>query len=390
MAIKYIDQLDLKGKTVIIRVDYNVPLDKDLNITDDTRITATLPTLNYCFGKGTKIILISHLGRPDGKVVPKMSLKPAAKRLSGLLGKEVKFIEDPISDKARDEIKKLKIGEIALLENIRFYPEEEKNDKEFGRKLASLGDVYLDDAFATAHRGHASNEAITKFVKECAAGFLLKEEIEYFKKITANPERPLTAVIGGAKISTKLDVLKNLINKVDYLIIGGGMAFTFLKAKGYYIGKSILEKDLVGTAKEILDLGGTKILLPVDAVIAAEFKNDSQASTVSIEKIPDNMMGLDIGPKTINEFSKILGKSKTVVWNGPMGAFEMSNFAKGTIEIGKAISKCSVSVVGGGDSVTAVNENGLADKMSYISTGGGAFLELLEGKTLPGVAALDK
>jgi phosphoglycerate kinase len=390
MAIKYIDQLDLKGKAVIIRVDYNVPLDKDMNITDDTRITATLPTLNYCLGKGAKIILISHLGRPDGKVVSKMSLKPAAKRLSSLIGKEIKFIEDPISGKARDEIKKLKAGEIALLENIRFYPEEEKNDKEFGKKLASLGDVYIDDAFATAHRGHASNEAITKFVKECAAGFLLKEEIEYFKKIILNPERPLTAVIGGAKISTKLDVLKNLINKVDYLIIGGGMAFTFLKAKGYNVGKSLLEKDLVGTAKEILDLGGTKIILPVDTVIAAEFKNDSPASTVSIEKMPDNMMGLDIGPKTIDEFSKILGKTKTVVWNGPMGAFEMSNFAKGTVEIGKAISKCSVSVVGGGDSVTAVNENGLADKMSYISTGGGAFLELLEGKTLPGVAALDK
>jgi phosphoglycerate kinase len=390
MAIKYIDQLDLKGKSVVIRVDYNVPYDKEMNITDDTRITATLQTLKYCLDNGAKIILISHLGRPDGKVVPKMSLKPVVKRLSGLIGKEVKFIEDPISDKSRDEIKKLKVGEIALLENIRFYPEEEKNDKEFGKKLASMGDVYIDDAFATAHRGHASNEAITKFIKECAAGFLLKEEIEYFKKVMSNPTRPLVAVIGGAKISTKLDVLKNLINKVDYLIIGGGMAFTFLKAKGYNIGKSLLEKDLIDTAKEILNLGKEKILLPVDAVIAAEFKNDSPASTVNIDKIPDEKMGLDLGPKSIDEFSEILGKAKTVVWNGPMGAFEMSNFAKGTIEIGKAIAKCPVSVVGGGDSVTAVNENGLADKMSYISTGGGAFLELLEGKTLPGVAALDK
>jgi phosphoglycerate kinase len=390
MAIKYIDQLNLQGKSVVIRVDYNVPYDKEMNITDDTRITATIPTLKYCLDRGAKIILISHLGRPDGKLVAKMSLKPVAKRLSSVIGKEVKFIEDPVSEKASDEIKKLKPGEIALLENIRFYPEEEKNDKEFGKKLAALGDVYIDDAFATAHRGHASNEAITKFIKECAAGFLLKEEIEYFKKITSNPARPLVAVIGGAKISTKLDVLKNLINKVDYLIIGGGMAFTFLKARGYNIGKSLLEKDLVGKAKEILDLGKNKILLPVDVIIAAEFKNDSPASTVSIEKIPDNMMGLDIGPKSIDEFSKVLGKAKTAVWNGPMGAFEMSNFAKGTIEIGKAIAKCSVSVVGGGDSVTAVNENGLADKMSYISTGGGAFLELLEGKTLPGVAALDK
>ena len=390
MAVKYIDQIDLNGKSVIIRVDYNVPYDKDMNITDDTRITATLPTLNYCLKNNAKIILISHLGRPKGKVVPEMSLKPVAKRLSSLMGKEVKFIEDPISDKSQDEVKNAKTGDIILLENIRFYPQEEKNDIEFGKKLASMGDVYIDDAFATAHRGHASNDAITKFIKECAAGFLLKEEIEYFKKIMTNPERPLVAVIGGAKISTKLEVLKNLLNKVDYIIIGGGMAFTFLKAKGYNIGKSLLEEDLIDTAKEILKAGAGKILLPVDAVIAPEFKNDSPTSIADIDKIPDNMMGLDIGPKSIDEFSKILEKTKTVVWNGPMGAFEMSNFAKGTIEIGKAISKCPVSVVGGGDSVTAVNENGLADKMSYISTGGGAFLELLEGKTLPGVAALDK
>ncbi len=390
MAIKYIDQLDLKGKSVVIRVDYNVPYDKEMNITDDTRITATLPTLKYCFENGAKIILISHLGRPDGKVVPRMSLKPVAKRLSVLIGKDVKFIEDPISEKSREQIKKIKTGEIALLENIRFYPEEEKNDMEFGKKLASMGDVYIDDAFATAHRGHASNEAITKSIKECAAGFLLKEEIEYFKRITSNPSRPLVAVIGGAKISTKLDVLKNLINKVDYLLIGGGMAFTFLKAKGYNTGKSLLEKDLIDNAKEILNSGKDKIILPADMVIASEFKNDSPSTTVSIDKIPDDKIGLDIGQKSIDEFSKILGKAKTVVWNGPMGAFEMSNFAKGTIEIGKAIAKCPVSIVGGGDSVTAVNENGLADKISYISTGGGAFLELLEGKTLPGVAALEK
>ncbi|MFH0974410.1 MAG: phosphoglycerate kinase [Spirochaetota bacterium] len=390
MAIKYIDQINLKNKSVVIRVDYNVPYDKEMKITDDTRITATLPTLKYCMDNNAKVILISHLGRPDGKVVPKMSLKPVAKRLSEVLGKEVKFIEEPIGDKAKAAVDKLKGGDVALLENIRFYPEEEKNDKEFGKKLASLGDVYIDDAFATAHRGHASNEAITKFVKECGAGFLLKDEIEYFKKITANPQRPLVAVIGGAKISTKLEVLKNLINKVDYLIIGGGMAYTFLKAKGYNVGKSLLENNLVNTAKEILDLGKDKILLPVDTVIASEFKNDSPASSVSIDKIPDNMMGLDIGPKTIEAFGKVIKNAKTVVWNGPMGAFEMPNFAKGTIDIGKAIAMCPVSVVGGGDSVTAVNDNGLADKMSYISTGGGAFLELLEGKTLPGVAALDK
>ena len=390
MAIKYIDQINLQGKSVVIRVDYNVPYDKEMKITDDTRISATIPTLEYCIKNNAKVILISHLGRPDGKVVPKMSLKPVTERLSSLIGKEVQFITETIGQESLNAVKKLKGGDIALLENIRFYPEEEKNDAEFGKKLAAMGDVYIDDAFATAHRGHASNEAITKHIKECGAGFLLKDEIEYFKKITSNPERPLLAVIGGAKISTKLDVLKNLLNKVDYLIIGGGMAFTFLKAKGYNIGKSLLEKELIDNAKEILKIGGDKILLPVDVVIASEFKNDSTASIVDIDKIPDNMIGLDIGPKSIEEFGKIIKKVKTAVWNGPMGAFEMPAFAEGTVTIGKLISECKTSIVGGGDSVTAVNDNGLADKMSYISTGGGAFLELLEGKTLPGVAALDK
>lgn len=390
MAIKYIDQINLQGKSVVIRVDYNVPYDKEMKITDDTRISATIPTLKYCIKNNAKVILISHLGRPDGKVVPKMSLKPVAERLSSLIGKEVHFITETIGQESLNAVKKLKGGDIALLENIRFYPEEEKNDAEFGKKLAAMGDIYIDDAFATAHRGHASNEAITKHIKECGAGFLLKDEIEYFKKITSNPERPLLAVIGGAKISTKLDVLKNLLDKVDYLIIGGGMAFTFLKAKGYNIGKSLLEKELIDNAKEILKIGGDKILLPVDVVIASEFKNDSPASIVDVDKIPDNMIGLDIGPKSIEEFGKVIKKVKTVVWNGPMGAFEMPTFANGTITIGKLISECKTSIVGGGDSVTAVNDNGLANRMSYISTGGGAFLELLEGKTLPGVAALDK
>jgi phosphoglycerate kinase len=391
MAIKYIDQLDLKGKSVLIRVDYNVPYDKKMNITDDTRIKATLPTLKYCLDSNAKVILVSHLGRPDGKVVPEMSLKPVAVKLSGLIGKDVKFITETIGPDALNAVKKLKQGDIALLENIRYYPEEEKNNEEFGKKLASLGDVYIDDAFGTAHRGHASNEAVTRFVKESAAGFLMKDEIEYFKKITANPERPLLAIIGGAKISTKLGVLKNLINNVDHLIIGGGMAFTFLKSKGYNVGKSLLEKDLVNTAKDILDKSRNKIILPVDAVVAAEFKNDSPCSVVDIDKIPDNMMALDIGPKSIEKFSKLIKTVKTVVWNGPMGAFEMPNFADGTLKIGRAIADSGcISVVGGGDSVTAVNDMGLADKMSYISTGGGAFLELLEGKKLPGVVALDK
>lgn len=391
MAIKYIDQLNLKEKRVFIRVDFNVPYDDKMNITDDTRIKATMPTIDYCVKNKAKTILVSHLGRPDGKVVPEMSLKPVAERLSKISGKSIKFIDSPIGDATKKAVDAMKPGEIVLLENIRFYPGEEKNDKDFGKKLADMADIYINDAFATAHRGHASNEAITKFVKECAAGFLLKDEIEYFKKITTNPSRPLIAIIGGAKISTKLKVLKNLLSKVDTLIIGGGMAFTFYKAKGYNVGKSLLEKDLVDTAKDIMKAGGDKIIFPVDVVIASELKNDAIIKTVDAENIPDDMMGVDIGPKSIDNFKKIISKAKTVVWNGPMGAFEIAPFANGTNSIGRIIADTDcVSVVGGGDSVTAVNEAGLADKMSYISTGGGAFLELLEGKTLPAIAALDK
>ncbi len=392
MAIKYIDQINIKNKRVMIRVDYNVPYDKEMNITDDTRISATIPTLEHCLKENAKVILVSHLGRPDGKVVPKMSLKPVADRLSRLIKKNILFIDKPLGEEVKNIINSsLGPGEIALLENIRFYPEEEKNDEGFGRKLAELADVYVNDAFAAAHRGHASNEAVTHHVKECAAGFLLKDEIEYFKKITSNPERPLVALIGGAKVSSKLDVLKNFIDRVDYLIIGGGMAYTFTKAKGGSVGKSLLEEDLVETAKGILAHGGNKIILPVDNVVAPEFKNESPSKVVPSDRIPDDMMGLDIGPKTIEAFAAIIKKAKTLVWNGPMGAFEMPNFARGTKEIGNAIAASGcVSVVGGGDSVTAVNSFGLADKMSYISTGGGAFLELLEGKTLPAIAALDK
>ncbi len=391
MAIKYIDQMNINGKRVIIRVDYNVPYDKNMNITDETRITATLPTIKYCIDHDAIIILISHLGRPKGKPVPEMSLKPVAERLSALTGKDVRFITEAPGKDAANIINALKPGDIALLENIRYFPEEEKNDEEFGKKLASLGDVYINDAFATAHRGHASNEAITRYVKECGAGFLMKNEIEYFRKITSNPERPLLAIIGGAKISSKLGVLTNLINNVDHLVIGGGMAFTFLKAKGYEIGKSLLEEDLVDTAKKIIAQGGDKILLPVDIVVAREFKNDSPSKTVGIDKIPSDMIGLDIGAESVKIFSKLIKSVKTVVWNGPMGAFEMPAFASGTNEIAKAIADSGcLSIIGGGDSITAINNSGLADKMSYISTGGGAFLELLEGKTLPAIAALDK
>ncbi len=393
MAIKYLDQIDIKGKRVFIRVDFNVPYDKNLNITDDTRITSTIPTIKYCIDNGAKTILVSHLGRPKGKPVPEMTLKPAAVRLSELIKKEVLFFDKPL-DEAAVYSKTMKDGDVIMLENIRFFPGEEKNDDALGKQLATICDIYINDAFATAHRGHSSNDSITKYVPICAAGFLLKNELEYSKKALDNPERPFGVIIGGAKVSSKLDALKNIINKVDFLIIGGGMAFTFLKAQGYSTGKSLLESDLVETAKQILADAASKnveILLPVDQVVAAEFKNDSPKSTLLIESLPEDKIGLDIGPKTIKLFSDKIKTAKTVIWNGPVGAFELPNFSEGTFSIAKILSESScISIIGGGDSVTAVNQSGLADKMTYISTGGGAFLELLEGKTLPGFASLDK
>jgi phosphoglycerate kinase len=394
MTIKYIDKVDIKGKRVMIRVDYNVPYDKNMQITDDTRITATLPTINYCLKTGCKIILVSHLGRPKGKPVPEMTLKPVAEKLDSLLGRKVLFIDKPIGDDVKKIIDGMKDGDVALLENIRFYPGEEKNDPELGKQLAALCDVYIDDAFAAAHRGHSSNDAITKFVKVCAAGFLLENEIEYYKKAMDNPQRPFGAIIGGAKVSSKLDALKNILGKVNYIIIGGGMAFTFLKAKGLGVGKSLLEEELVGSAKEILDDAakkGVEILLPVDIVAAPKFENDSPRSIVPADRIPDDMIGLDIGPGSIKIFNDKIKSSKTVIWNGPMGAFEMPNFATGTNAVAKSLADSGcLSIVGGGDSVSAVNQSGVADKISYISTGGGAWLELLEGKALPGITALDK
>ncbi len=393
MAIKYLDQIDIKGKRVFIRVDFNVPYDKNLNITDDTRITATIPTIKYCIDKGAKTILVSHLGRPKGKPVPEMTLKPTAVRLSELIKKDVIFFDKSL-DEAAIFSKTMKDGDVIMLENIRFYPGEEKNDDALGKQLSNICDIYVNDAFATAHRGHSSNDAITKYVSICAAGFLLKNELEYSKKALDNPERPFGVIIGGAKVSSKLDALKNIINKVDFLIIGGGMAFTFLKAKGFETGKSLLEADLVDTAKQILAEASSKnveILLPVDQVIAAEFSNDSPKSTVLIESLPKDMIGLDIGPKSIKLFSDKIKSAKTIIWNGPVGAFELPNFSEGTFSIAKILSESScISIIGGGDSVTAVNQSGLADKMTYISTGGGAFLELLEGKILPGFASLDK
>ncbi len=395
MAIKYIDQLkDLKGKRVIIREDYNVPYDKEMNITDDTRITATLPTLKYCMDQGAIVIIISHLGRPKGKVIPEMSLKPVARRLAEVLNREVLFLDQPLGTEVMAEIGKMKEGDVALLENIRFYGGEEKNDDELGKKIAQLGDVYINDAFATAHRGHSSNDAVTRHIAVSAAGFLLKDEIEYFKKALLEPKRPVAAVIGGAKVSTKIDALKNIIPKVDILIVGGGMAFTFLKSQGLKVGKSLLEEELVDTAMEIIEETRklkVKLLLPVDVIAAPAFENDAPRSIISVNAIPDDLIGLDIGPESVKLFDSAIKEAKTVIWNGPMGAFEMANFAEGTNAMARSIADSGcLSIVGGGDSVTAVNQSGLADKMSYISTGGGAFLELLEGKTLPAIAALDK
>ncbi len=394
MTIRYIDQMDLGGKRAIIRVDYNVPYDRELKITDETRITATIPTIQHCLDRGASVVLVSHLGRPKGKPNDKMTLRPVAARLSELLGKSVAFIDTPIGNGAREAVAGLKPGDVALLENIRFYPEEEKNDEAFGKKLAELGDVYINDAFATAHRGHASNEAITRYAKECAAGFLLKDEIEYFKKAFEHPEKPVAIIIGGAKVSTKIDALQNIIDKVDTLIIGGGMAFTFLKLKGCNVGKSLMEEEFLGSAKETLknaEKHGVQVLLPVDVVVASAFDNAAASKVVPVDKIPDDMMGLDIGPESIKLFGNAIKNAKTVVWNGPMGAFEMPSFAQGTFGIATAIAESkSLSIVGGGDSVTAINKSGLAGKMTYISTGGGAFLELLEGKKLPGIVALDR
>lgn len=394
MAVKYIDQIDVKGKRVFIRADFNVPLDENCNITDDNRIRATVSTLRYVLENGGAVIAASHLGRPKGKVVKELSLAPVAKRLGELLGQEVLFVDDCISDDANAKARALKPGEVLLLENLRFYTEEEKNDEAFARKLGEAADVFISDAFAVSHRAHASVEAITRIVPVCAAGFLMKKEITNFERAMQNPERPLAAVIGGAKVSGKLEVLENIIQKVDALLIGGGMAFTFLKAQGKEVGKSMVEEDLLETAKTVLAKAsdrGVKLLLPVDCVIAEEMKSGVTTKTVSVDDIPKGWRGLDIGPETVKAFSKVIGESKTIVWNGPMGVFEIEEFSRGTFDIVDSIADSqAMSVAGGGDSVAALNKSGKEDKISFVSTAGGAFMELMEGKMLPGIAALDK
>ena len=394
MTIKYIDDIDVNGKKVFIRADFNVPLDGNRNITNDNRITATIPTIRYVLDNGGAVICASHLGRPKGKPVKEMSLKPVADRLQELLGVEIKFVDDCISDEAIETGKALKPGEVLLLENLRFYEQETKNDADFAARLGASADIFISDAFAVSHRAHASVEAITRVVPICAAGFLMKKEIQSFESAMTNPKRPLAAIIGGAKVSGKLEVLENLIQKVDCIIVGGGMAFTFLKAQGKEIGNSLVEEDLIDMAKAVIAKAaekGVKLLLPVDCVVAEEFKGGVPIQTVSADGIPSGWMGLDIGPETVEIFKKAINEAKTIVWNGPMGVFEIDEFSRGTYAIADCIAAADCwSIVGGGDSVSALKKSGNQDKVSFVSTAGGAFMELMEGKTLPGIAALDK
>ena len=392
--IPYINELDLKGKRVLIRADFNVPLDEKGNISDDTRIRGVLPTINYALDEGAKVILASHLGRPKGKVVPEMGLATVGKRLGRLLDKEVKMAPDCVGDEVKTIINYMGQGEVVLLENLRFHPEEEKNDEAFGKQLAELCDVFINDAFATAHRSHASNIAITHHVPECAGGFLMNKEMSYFEKALGNPMRPLVAIIGGAKVSGKIEVLENLIDKVDKLLIGGGMAFTFLKARGYDVGKSLVENDLLDMAGKIIEKAktkGVKLYMPVDCVAADRFDAAAETKVVAIQEIPPDWMGLDIGPATTMLFSAALEDAKTIVWNGPMGVFEMDAFSRGTYAMVTTVANSyAVTIVGGGDTDVAIHRAGDSAKISYISTGGGAFLEVLEGKDLPAISALHK
>jgi len=390
-----IDKVELKDKRVLVRVDFNVPLDEKLHVTNDIRIVESLPTIKKIINSGGKAILMSHLGRPKGERKPEFSLKPAAERLSKLIGITVKLAPDCIGAETEKIVNEMKSGDVVLLENLRFHKQEEKNDPDFAKQLANFGDVYINDAFGSAHRAHASTEGVTKYIKTCAAGYLMQKELDYLGKALANPKRPYTAILGGAKISGKIDVINNLLDKVDTLIVGGGMAFTFFKAQGFEIGKSLLEAEKLDLAKELLEKvksGKLKFLLPVDVVVADEFKNESPSIVVDVDKIPADKMGLDIGPKSIKLFSDELLKSKTIVWNGPMGIFEMPNFAKGTFAVAEALAKATengaITVIGGGDSAAAIADAGLEKKVSHVSTGGGASLEFLEGKVLPGVEAL--
>jgi phosphoglycerate kinase len=388
-----IRDINFSGKKALVRVDFNVPLDENLNITDDTRIRRAIPTLKHILDQGGKLIIMSHLGRPKGEFEAKYSLKSVVNHLSELLGKEVKFAEDCIGDKTVELVNSLKSGEVVLLENLRFHNAEKKNDPTFAKALASLGDIYVSDAFGTAHRAHASTAGIADTLP-AYAGLLMEKEINYLGKVTGSPERPLVAILGGAKVSDKILVIENLLEKVDSLLIGGGMAFTFLKAQGYKIGKSLCEDDKIDLAKKLIEKAkssGKSLILPTDVVCAKEFKAGTETKTVSIDNIPDDELGLDIGPETIKLFDKELRSAKTVLWNGPMGVFEIPPFDIGTRKTAEILTEIdAVTIVGGGDSVAAVEQMGAADKVSHVSTGGGACLEFLEGKILPGIEVFSR
>ncbi|WP_137744349.1 phosphoglycerate kinase [Robertmurraya siralis] len=392
MNKKSVKDIDLKGKRVFCRVDFNVPM-KDGQITDETRIKAALPTIQYLVNAGAKVLLASHLGRPKGQVVEELRLTPVAKRLSELLGKEVKKTDEAYGEAVQAEVAKLNEGDVLLLENVRFYPGEEKNDPELAKSFAELADVYVNDAFGAAHRAHASTEGIAHHLP-AVSGLLMEKELDVLGKALSNPERPFTAIIGGAKVKDKIGVIDNLLEKVDNLIIGGGLAYTFVKAQGHEVGKSLLEADKIELAKEFMKKAedkGVKFLMPVDVIVADDFSEDANTKVVPIEEIPADWEALDIGPKTSEHYAKVIEDSKLVIWNGPMGVFELNKFAGGTRAVAESLAEANdtYSVIGGGDSAAAVEKFHLADRMSHISTGGGASLEFMEGKELPGVVALN-
>ena len=397
MSKKTVKDIPLKGKRVLMRVDFNVPLDEHQNVTSDKRIRAAVPTIEYILTQGGRLVLMSHLGRPKGEKIPEMSLRPCVGVLSGLIGKEVAFVDDCVGPEVEKAVNGLAGGEVLILENLRFHKEETDNDADFSRKLADLADIYVNDAFGTAHRAHASTEGVTRYVDTAVSGFLMEKELQYLVGAVENPVRPFVAILGGAKISGKIDVISNLLPKVDRLLIGGGMAYTFFKAQGKEIGNSLLEQDKLELAAELLVTSGDKLLLPVDCVTSDRFdfasRSVGQLKLVPVDRIDKDWEALDIGPETVKLFSGALSGAGTIVWNGPMGVFEIDALAAGTEEIAKKIAVMSdsgaASIIGGGDSVAAVEKMGLSGRMTHISTGGGASLELLEGKILPGVAALD-
>lgn len=393
MLKKTIEDIQVNGKKVLVRCDFNVPMDENKNITDDIRIKGALPTIKFLVENGAKVILMSHLGRPKGEVNKAFSLEPVAQRLAELLQKEVIFAADDVvvGESAKKAVSNMKEGEIVLLENVRFR-KDTKNDMDYAKELASLADIFVNDAFGTAHRAHSSTAGVADYLP-AVAGYLIEREVKIMGDALTTPKKPFVSILGGAKVSDKIGVIQNLIEKVDSLIIGGGMAFTFLKAKGYEVGTSLLEEDKIDLAKDLMakaEQKGVKMLLPIDVVVATEFKADADHKTVDADNMPSDMMGLDIGPKSVKLFSEAIKNAQTVVWNGPMGVFEMPAFAVGTKEVAKAVAECEgTTIIGGGDSAAAVEQLGYADKMTHISTGGGASLEFLEGKTLPGIAALE-